>query len=175
MTLTEETKIFLMFIITGMLFSVIFDFFRAIRKVKKIKSNTVYFQDIIYFLIIGMILLNVIINYMNTELRIYLILAIILGVVIYISTVGNIIMNLLVKIIKLSRSIANFLLLPISLYTQLFEKEIVILKKYVIKCCKKMTYMINLKHIKKKFENFKTKEDCINGKNSNKQESYKKI
>lgn len=171
MTLNEETIIFLIFVVMGMVFSVIFDVFRAIRKVKKLKNKTIYFQDIIYFFIIGAILLIIIINYMNTELRMYLILAIILGVIIYISTVGNIIMNLIVKFIKISGSIIWFINLPLNIYRALFEKQIVILKKYVIKCCKKIKYMINLNHIKKKFEIFRTKEEKIDGKEGEQQTS----
>ena len=171
MTLTEETTVFLIFVVVGMLFSIIFDFFRAIRKVKKLKSRTIYIQDIIYFLIIGVILLLVIINYMNTELRLYLILATILGVIIYISTVGNIIVNLIVKLIKISGKITEFIFLPIILFTSIFEKQIVILKKYVIKCCKKMKYMINLNHIKTKFKVFRTKEERINGKSGDEQKA----
>ncbi len=169
MTISQETTVFLIFVVIGMLFSVIFDVFRAIRKVTKFKNRTIYIQDILYFLIIGLILLLVIVNYMDTELRVYLILAIILGVVIYISTVGNLVVNLIIKLIKVSREVVEFLVLPITLYTQIFEKEIVILKKYVIKCCKKIKYMINLNHIKTKFRIFRTKEDCINGKSGSAQ------
>lgn len=165
MSLSEETTIFLLFIVIGMVFSVIFDLFRAIRKIKKVRNKTIYIQDIIYFLIIGIILLWVIINYMNTELRVYLILAIILGIVIYISTVGNLVVNMLVKLIKFNKNVTLFLLTPIMLYMQVFEKQINIFKKYVIKCCKKINDMINLNHIKKKFEILRTKEDYINGKN----------
>ena len=134
MSLSEETITFLIFIVMGMVFSVIFDVFRAIRKVKKMKNMTIYFQDILYFLIIGTILLLIIINYMNTELRVYLILAIILGVIIYISTVGNLVMNLLSTLMKLSGKLMEFLLFPITIYTTIFSKQINILKKYVIKC-----------------------------------------
>ena len=91
------------------------------------------------------------------------------GIVIYISTVGNMVMNVFIKLIKLSGKIIEFLFLPITLYTTLFEKQIVILKKYVIKCCKKIKYMINLNHIKKKFDFFKNKRGLINGKNQNEQ------
>lgn len=171
MTLSEETTVFLIFVVMGMLFSVIFDVFRAIRKVKKLKNRTIYFQDIIYFLIVGTILLLIIINYMNTELRVYLILAIILGVIIYISTVGNMVMNLIVKFIKISGKILQFIFLPVTLYMTIFEKQIVIFKKYVIKCCKKITDMVNLNHIKKKFDILKTKEERINGKSGKQQES----
>ena len=169
MTLSEETTVFLVFVVMGMLFSIIFDVFRAIRKIKKVKNKTIYIQDIIYFLIIGFILLFLIVTYMNTELRVYLILAIFLGIIIYISTIGNMVMNFIVRVLKLGDKIIEFLLLPITLYTNIFDKQIVILKKYVIKCCKKIKYMINLNHIKKKFSIFKTKEDCINGKKWNKQ------
>lgn len=170
MTLSEETTVFLIFVVVGMLFSVIFDVFRAMRKVKKMKNKTIYFQDIIYFLIIGMILLLIIINYMNTELRMYLILAIILGIIIYISIVGNLVMNLMVKLINISGKIIDFLILPLTVYTNIFEKQIIILKKYVINCCKKISYMVNLNHIKKNFKVLETKEDKLDGK-SGKQES----
>lgn len=169
MTLSEETTVFLIFVVMGMLFSVIFDIFRAIRKVKKPKSKIVNFQDIIYFLIIGVILLLIIINYMNSELRIYLILAIILGVIIYICTIGNMIMNLFVKLIKISGKIIGFLTLPITVYMELFEKQIIILIKYVIKCCKKIRDMVNLNRIKDNFNKIKTKEDWINGKSRKQQ------
>ena len=169
MTLSEETKVFLIFVVMGMAFSIIFDFFRALRKVKKVKSKTIYFQDIIYFLIVGLILVTIIINYMDTGLRMYLILAIVLGIIIYISVVGNIIMNIIVKFIKISREITRFFILPVTIYTSVFEKQIVILKKYVGKCCKKIIDMINLNHIKKNFKIFKTKEDKIKGKNRKQQ------
>ena len=164
MTLCEETTVFLVFVILGMLFSVIFDVFRAIRKTINLKNRTIYVQDIIYFLIIGGILLVIIINYMNTELRAYLLLAIILGIIIYISTVGNMVMKLITILIKGSGKIIEFLILPITVYTGVFEKQIVILKKYVIKCCKKIKYMVNLNHIKKYFRILRTKEDSVDGK-----------
>ncbi len=171
MSLSEETTLFLIFVVMGMVFSIIFDVFRAIRKIKKTNTKTIYFQDIIYFCIVGIILLFMIINYMDTELRIYLILAILLGIVIYISTVGNIVMNILVKIIKISSKIIEFLILPVLIYTTVLDKQIVILKKYVRKCCKKIKYMINLNHIKKNFKIFRTNEDRINGKSRKQQTS----
>ena len=164
MTLCEETTVFLLFVFLGMLFSVIFDVFRAIRKIKHLKNRTICIQDIIYFLIIGVILLVIIINYMNTELRAYLILAIVLGIVIYISTVGNIIMNLIVKLIKVNGKIIEFLILPLTLYSGIFDKQTVILKKYGIKCCKKIKYMVNLNQINKYFRILRTKEDSVDGK-----------
>ena len=45
-----------------------FDIFRAIRKVKKSKNRIIYIQDVIYFLIIGGVLLALIINYMKLNL-----------------------------------------------------------------------------------------------------------
>lgn len=166
MSLSQETTVFLIFVVMGMLFSIIFDVFRAIRKIRKGKKLSIYIQDIIYFIIIGIILTMLIVNYMNTELRVYLILAIILGIVIYISTVGNMVVNVLIKLFKLNREFIGFLLLPVSIYFNIFERPIYNFKKYIIKCCKKIKYMVNLNHIKKKFEKIKTKEDLIDGKRS---------
>lgn len=148
MSLCDETIIFLIFVGLGFLFSIIFDFFRAIRKLKKTKNKVVYLQDILYFTIIGMLLLVAILNIRRDVFRLYLIVAIVLGVVIYISIIGNNIMNLFIYILKATNSIIHFILLPIKLYLTLFDKQLRKIKKYVIYCCKKIAYMIEFYHKK---------------------------
>jgi len=165
MTISDETIIFLVFVVLGMFFSFIFDIFRALRKIKHSKNMVIYIQDIVYFTLIGVMLLLAIIN-INADIRFYLIIAIVVGVAIYISIFGNFILNIFVKIFKMGGLIIEFLLIPIVLYTTLFNKQINILKKIVLKCCKKISYMINFNHVKTKFVILKkkiiTKEDCIN-------------
>lgn len=169
MTLCLETITFLKFVAMGMLFSVIFDVFRAIRRLKKPSAKIIQLQDIVYFIIIGIIMLIAIINIIDTEFRFYLIFAIILGVIIYISVFGNLIRNIFVNIFKLNGKILEFLMLPVIMYLKVFDKQINILKKFVGKCCKKISYMINFKYVKSNFvmlkKKLKTKEDCKNDKN----------
>ena len=49
MTLFKETKLFLSFVLLGLLFSLIFDIFRAIRRVYKPKKYTVYSRYYIFY------------------------------------------------------------------------------------------------------------------------------
>ena len=121
---SQQTIKFLIFVNLGIIFSFIFDIIRAIRKIKKVKDKYICLQDIIYFIVIGIILLLTIINYMNTEIRMYLLLAIIIGIIIYISVFGNHIRNLFVKLFKLNEQIINFVLLPLEVYRILFNKQI---------------------------------------------------
>ena len=156
MTLRAETISFITFIFIGMLFSAIFDFFRAVRKVRKTSIISIYVQDIIYFVIIGIIMLTIIINFMSEGIRGYLIFGIILGIIMYIGVFGNIVRNIFINILRLSGGILEFLMLPLNIYSELFDSQINILKKIVVKYCKKISYMVNLNHIIVKF---KTKED----------------
>ena len=166
MTLFKETKIFLTFVILGLLFSFIFDMFRAIRRFKKPNKYSVLIQDIIYFIIIGTILLVLLINVFNSEIRLYNILSIVLGVIIYISVFGNCIRNIFCKIFKFNNKIHEFIVLPLIIYTTIFSSLINKFKKNVIKCCKKILYMINFNCVINIIRNIKlkTKEDSINDK-----------
>lgn len=103
----------------------------------------VYLQDTIYFLIIGFILIYSMINYTADSFRLYLLVGIVLGITLYIGIFGNNIMMLFTRIINAWKKILSFVFLPLSVFNELFEGQIYILKKFVIKCCKKISYMVN--------------------------------
>lgn len=106
----------------------------------------VYMQDIIYFLIIGVIFITVMLNYTNEPFRLYLFIGIILGVGFYIGLFGNHILNIFVWILKFYHNILEFIFLPIYVYMNIFRKQIYFLKKFVVNCCKKISYMVNSKY-----------------------------
>lgn len=143
MILQDETILFISFVGLGCLFSSIFDVFRAIRRIKTPSNTVVLVQDIIYILIVGLILILVLINKMQDSFRVYLIFSIFLGVVIYMSVIGNIVMNIFTNIFRLSGIIYKFLFITLEPYGKIFEVQIKILRKFVIKCCKRIRYMIN--------------------------------
>lgn len=164
MGLHHETVSFLVFILLGIIYGILFDFFRALRKVKKRKDIIVSIQDIIYFVIIGIILIVFMYLYMKESLRVYLLLSIVLGLIIYVSMVGNIIRDVFVRIIKSYNSLISFIFLPFDVFRQIFAKQIKIFKNIADKCCKKILYVIKsnyckLLNLKKKF-NTKEVESC---------------
>ena len=142
----QETIQFFVFVILGMVFSIIFDFFRALRKNRKISRVKVYIQDIIYFLIVGFIFIIVMLNYTNAPFRLYLLIGIILGITFYIGVFGNHILNIFVKLLNFYHNILEFIFLPLYVYGDIFKKQIYFLKKFVLNCCKKISYMVNSKY-----------------------------
>lgn len=146
MRLEEETITFFTFILVGIIIGIIFDFFRAIRKVKKYNERYICMQDILFFLIISIVLIATLIYKLEYSLRLYLFFALFLGIVIYASTISIYVVKLFVTIIKLSNTTFNFILLPIYMYKQIFTTIYNFLLKKTKKCCNKFYNMISYLH-----------------------------
>lgn len=157
MRLKEETITFFIFIFIGVIIGIIFDFFRALRKVRKYKDKYIYLQDIAFFVIIGIILSLVLIYNLQDELRVYLFFAIFLGITIYVSTLSIYIVRIFSKIIQISNAIFEFIFMPLSLYKYIFMTIYDFLLKNMKKCCNKFYNVISYfyKSIKLKIHRIK--------------------
>ena len=140
------------FVIIGIVIAIIFDFFRALRKVKKIPPFIVVIQDIIYFIIATLVIMYGIISILDTNMRLYIFIAIILGCLIYFNFFSKHVINLYIILFKMSKNILEFIILPFYLSIYLIVKICIIIKKIAKKCCKKFFYVITLiqKSLKKK-------------------------
>lgn len=147
MELQEETFSFLVFAILGIIYGVIFDFFRALRKTRKSKDIAVSIQDIVYFVIVGVILSFTLNVYMKDNIRIYNLLSIVLGVIVYVSIFGNKIMILFSKVLTMLDKILAFIFIPLDVFRQIFSKQIKIFKNFVIKCCNQVFYVIKSNYV----------------------------
>lgn len=158
MELKTETITFLIFIVIGVITGIIFDFFRALRKVKKYNVKIVCLQDIIFFLIVGLIISGALIYELESNLRIYLFLAILLGMIFYVGTLSISVLNIFVSLIKVSNKVFSFILLPIDMLKENFKwlKERILkklcnfLSKIKKKCCNIFFYVISYTYSKKK-------------------------
>lgn len=135
MYLTRETIDFFQFIAVGIFLALIFDFFRAYRKYKKVNTNVVVMQDIIYFIITGIVLILVILKFLDGNIRFHLFIAIIIGACIYVSTISGYVMKMYIKMLKIMLTFTEFLILPVKLFLTVIKKINVFLKKYIKKCC----------------------------------------
>lgn len=163
MKLQQETACFLIFICLGIIFGIIFDFFRALRKTRKRSDLVVSIQDIIYFLIVGIILSIVLYIYVKDSIRIYLIISIILGIAIYTSIMGNKMVKLFVNILNFNSKTIAFIFVPLDIFRQIFSRQLKKLKKYADNCCKSFLYVIKSKYVKLKLGKSKlvTKEGVV--------------
>jgi len=98
----NQAYLFVIFIINGILIGILFDIFRILRKSFKTMDLVTYIQDIIFWILTGILTLYFIFTYNNGEIRLYVFLGIILGVLLYMLTVSK-------YIIKFSVSIINFI------------------------------------------------------------------
>ncbi len=155
MSLQIETINFLIFVVMGMLFSLIFDVFRAIRKINMPKKNIINLQDVIYFIIIGTMLVFVIVNMQGEVLRLYLILAIVIGAILYTLVAKNYIRNLFIILINKMSGIIQFIFLPLKIHYMFLCKVCKKIKKCVKVSCKRKSDMIEFYH--KKVKNVRVK------------------
>lgn len=112
--LADQVYIFLSSIVIGAIMGVIFDFFRALRRKGNTKNILVYIQDIIFWFIIAVIIIvsSFIIN--NGELRGYMLIGYILGVLVYMLMLSKYIKLLFGIIFDFIEKIFGYILLPVE-------------------------------------------------------------
>ncbi len=145
MAITSETILFLIFLLDGAIVGLLFDIFRILRKSFKTPDLITYIEDIGFGILSGAILIFSIIIFNKGELRLFIFLGIILGLVIYMLTISKYVINISVKIIKFITKIVTAILKIILSPLILVLKKI---KRELIKCKNKQKETKN-KKIKK--------------------------
>ena len=109
------------FILVGIVIGFLFDCFRILRKSFKTADWITYIQDIIFWILAGIIILFSIFKFNNGEIRSYIILGIFFGFLIYILTISRIIVKYSVHIIQLLKRIISY---PIHIIVNILRKFI---------------------------------------------------
>ena len=71
------------------------------------QSSWLYIQDILFWIVSGLIIIFVIMKYTNGEIRIYMVLGIILGILIYFLIISKYIMKIFVCILSFLLNYVN--------------------------------------------------------------------
>ncbi len=120
--LSQFNTVFIFFL-TGICIGLLFDFFRIQRKVLKTCDFITYIQDILFWIVSGLIIIFVIMKYTNGEIRIYMALGIILGILIYFLIISKYIMKIFVCILSFLLNIIGKLLFPIKKIYKIIKKS----------------------------------------------------
>lgn len=120
--LSQFNTVFIFFL-TGICIGLLFDFFRIQRKVLKTCDFITYIQDILFWIVSGLIIIFVIMKYTNGEIRIYMVLGIILGILIYFLIISKYIMKIFVCILSFLLNIIGKLLFPIKKIYKIIKKS----------------------------------------------------
>lgn len=118
----EQIRIFSIFFVLGIIISIIFEFFRALRKNIRTSYLATSIEDILYILISGFLFFKSILVFANGTIRFYIFFAFFLGIVIYILTIKNFCDIIFTVIIKTVLTIFKYISLPIKYCYILFKK-----------------------------------------------------
>lgn len=120
----EQLKFFSLFILNGIIIGIIFDFFRALRRTFKTSDIITYIEDILFWVISGILSISFIFIFNQGEIRGYTVIGIILGIILYILLLSRSIITVLTKIFKFLRSIIVFTCKPFTYIFKRFYKSI---------------------------------------------------
>lgn len=147
-TIAMQLYSLLIFTISGVAIGIFFDIFRILRRTFKTPDIITYIEDTIFWVCTGIFFLFLLFNFNNGEIRNYVIIGIIMGVVIYILTISKYFIKINVTIINFFKKTLSY---PIKLICVILSK---ILKPFSF-------IVININNLFKK-----NVEKCLNSKKS---------
>lgn len=153
----NQAYLFGIFIINGILIGLLFDFFRILRKSFKTNDFITYLEDILFWILAGIILLYSIFIFNNGEIRLFMFLAVLLGIIIYIMSISSYIIKLNVRIIncfkKILIKIFNIMSIPFTYIIKILRKIFFRPISFIIINIKKFSINYSKKLFSKKIKN----------------------
>lgn len=152
---------FIAYLVSGIIIGIFFDIFRILRKSFYTPDIITYIEDILFWIFTGLFLLLILFKFSNGQIRIYNILSLIFGVIIYMVYISKFFIRVNVKILtfikKIIYKILNVILYPLRFSFKIIKK---IFKPFTF-------FVINIKEItsnfikkgSKKVKNKKKKKD----------------
>lgn len=101
----NQTYLFFIFILNGILIGIIFDIFRILRKSFKTSNLITYIEDTLFWVISAFSVLYNLFIFNNGEIRSYIFIGIILGVLLYMLIFSKHIIKISVKIVTFFKNI----------------------------------------------------------------------
>lgn len=123
----NQAYLFLVFSLTGVFIGALFDIFRALRKSFKTSNIITYIEDIIFWILTGTLIIYNIWYFNDGEIRIYMFLGIIIGILIYLLTLSTIFSKISVLIFNLIKRIIILPLKPTKKICTFISKKVVFL------------------------------------------------
>lgn len=143
---TNQACQFLIYIATGILICIFFDIFRALRKTIKTSNKLTYIEDVVFWIVVGAILIFEIFKLNYGELRLYIFLGLILGSSIYLLTISKYFIKVNVAILTFFKKLVINVISPIFKITKFIIAKI---KIFINKLNNKKTKLKGLYKLKK--------------------------
>lgn len=134
----------------------LFDIFRILRKSFKTPDFITYLQDILFWIISGLILLYSIFKFNNGEIRLYIFIGIIIGISLYILIFSKAFVSISVHCIAILKKVIRILIIIptvfiIKLLRNIIYKPIILLCKKIKARFKRVLSFLGIKLKKNNF------------------------
>ena len=139
--ITNQGYIFLIFILNGILIGLLFDVFRILRKTFPTKDFITYIEDILFWIITGILVLYSVFRFNNGEIRLYMFVAILISVISYMLLLSSHIIKINVHIINFIKKVVGKIL---NIIIKPFKSFFGFLSKVFIKPFKKLFFKMRL-------------------------------
>ena len=128
--ITNQAYLFLIFVVNGIAIGLLFDLFRILRKSFKTNDFFTYIEDIIFWILTGIILLYSIFTFNNGEIRLFMFLGLFIGILMYMLMISSYIIKINVYIINLLKKIIGFI---IHIFAIPFQYIYILLRKTIFR------------------------------------------
>lgn len=127
--ITNQAILFAIFLLNGVIIGFLFDIFRILRKSFKTSDIVTYIEDILFWIFTGIIILYSIFTFNNGEIRLFMIIAVIIGSGIYLLYISAYVIKINVTIIlfckKIIYKIFSILIFPIKIILTFLRKILI--------------------------------------------------
>lgn len=159
-SISSQVVVFFWCIFGGIIIGLLFDVFRLSRKIIPTNDVLTYIEDIVFWLLVGVIVLTTIFQCNQGQLRGFVFLGMLLGTVFYFMLFSNLIMRFIGLLFSFFEKkitlVINFLRKPIKILTKIIEVPM----KSFLELVKKVVRKIYLK-CKKIFFDIKRSKKII--------------
>lgn len=142
----NQAYLFLIFSLTGVIIGILFDIFRVLRKNLKTANIITYLEDILFWILTGALILYNIWYFNDGEIRLFMFLGIIMGVLIYILTLSDIFIKINSFILGIFKKIFQAIEVIFRPIMSVFNKIYSIIIETTMKFVKKLTKNVNFKN-----------------------------
>ena len=144
----NQAQLFLIFTLNGVLIGLLFDTFRILRKSFKTKDFITYIEDILFWILTGLLLLYSIFTFSNGEIRLYMFMGVLIGCILYMLLISNYFIKINVKIMMILKKIIGkiiaILIFPLKMIFKPIKFITINMKKFSIKEYKKIKKSIKI-------------------------------
>lgn len=149
----NQANLFLIFSLEGVIIGLIFDIFRILRKSFKTNDIITYIEDVLFWIITGILILYSIFIFNYGEIRFFMFVGIFLGAMLYMLLVSKYVIKVSVSVINFFKKIIIFIFRIVKFPLEFIYKTLkTIFKKPILFCIiniKKIIRQITIKFSKK--------------------------